>query len=263
MFTNTSARRAALRVGVGLTAAVAATVSLAGVAQAHIEFQPGTVEGGDFSVVALRVPNERDDANTTRLQLTLPEDQPLGSVRTTPIPGWSVKTATRKLDEPIDLFGQQLDRVVSKVTWTATDGGFEPGQYQDFSVSLGQLPESGELVFTALQTYSSGEKVNWNEVSADESAEPEHPAPTVSIGSAEAAETSGTGQASAADAQGSDTTASSAAAPNEDGSETLPIVLSGAALVVSLLTALLVWRRGRPVERVRAGSSPALEDTRI
>ena len=35
-------------------------------------------------------------------------------------------------------------------------------------MSLGQLPESGEMVFQALQTYSSGEKVNWNQVSADE-----------------------------------------------------------------------------------------------
>ena len=55
------------------------------------------------------------------------------------------------------------------------------GQFQDFDLSLGQLPESGKLVFNALQTYSSGEKVNWNEVSADPSVEPEHPAPILTI----------------------------------------------------------------------------------
>ena len=65
------------------------------------------------------------------------------------------------------MFGEQLDTVVSEVTWTATAGGIRPGQFQDFDLSLGQLPESGELVFNALQTYSSGEKVNWNQVSAD------------------------------------------------------------------------------------------------
>ena len=75
------------------------------------------------------------------------------------------------------MFGEQLDTVVSDVTWTATTGGIPPRQFQDFDLSLGQLPESGELVFNALQTYSSGEKVNWNEVSADPSIEPEHPAP--------------------------------------------------------------------------------------
>ena len=265
MFIQTSARRAALRVGVGLTAAVAAAVSLPGVAQAHVTIQPATAEGGGFSVVAFRVPNERDDAATTKVQVTLPEDQPLGSVSTTPIAGWDVKTSTRKLDEPIDMFGEQLDRVVSKVTWTATDAGLEPGQYQDFSVSLGQLPESGEMVFQALQTYSNGEKVNWNEVSADGSAEPEHPAPTLSIGAAAAGQASDEHEASGAEASQSGTDASdaSAAASADDGSDSaLPLVMSGAALVVSLLTALLVWRRGRPAHGVASGTSRELEDAR-
>jgi uncharacterized protein YcnI len=264
MFIHTSARRAALRVGVGLTAAVAAAVSLPGMAQAHVTIQPPTVEGGGFSAVAFRVPNERDDAATTRVQVTLPKDQPLASVSTTPIAGWNVKTSTRKLDEPIDIEGQQLDRVVSKVTWTATDGGLEPGQYQDFSLSLGQLPKSGEMVFQALQTYSNGEKVNWNEVSADKSAEPEHPAPTLSIGAAAAGQASDGDQASAADAQGSgvDASAASAASADDGSDSTLPIVMSGAALVVSLLTALLVWRRGRPAHGVESGSLRELDDAR-
>jgi Domain of unkown function (DUF1775) len=46
------------------------------------------------------------------------------------------------------------------VRWTATGGGIRPGQFQDFNLSLGQLSESSELVFHALQTYSSGETVN-------------------------------------------------------------------------------------------------------
>jgi uncharacterized protein YcnI len=261
MFIHTSARRAALRVGVGLTAAVAAAVSLPGMAQAHVTIQPPTVEGGGFSAVAFRVPNERDDAATTRVQVTLPKDQPLASVSTTPIAGWNVKTSTRKLDEPIDLEGQQLNRVVSKVTWTATDGGLQPGQYQDFSVSLGQLPESGKMVFQALQTYSNGEKVNWNEVSADGSAEPEHPAPTLSIGAAATAEPTGGDEAGGTAAQQSQ---DGGTAVSTDGSSdsALPLVMSGAALVVSLLTALLVWRRGRPAPSAGSGSSREVQDAR-
>ena len=77
-------------------------------------------------MVAIRVPNRARRRHTTRAQVTLPEDQPLGSVSTTPIAGWSIKTATRKLDEPIEMFGQQVDEVVSKVTWTATAGGSGP-----------------------------------------------------------------------------------------------------------------------------------------
>ena len=95
--------------------------------------QPGTAEGGGFSVVAFRVPNERDDASTTQLRVTLPKDQPIGSVQTTPVAGWKITTATRQLDKPIEMFGEQLDTVVSEVTWTATGGGIRPGQFQDFA----------------------------------------------------------------------------------------------------------------------------------
>jgi uncharacterized protein YcnI len=152
MFQNSSFRRRTLaRVGVGIGATVAAIVALPGFAQAHVTVQPGTAEGGGFSVVALRVQKERDDASTTQLRITLPKDQPIGSVQTTPVPGWKITIATRHLDKPIDMFGEQLDTVVSEVTWTATDGGIRPGQFQDFNLGLGQLPESGELVFNALQ----------------------------------------------------------------------------------------------------------------
>ncbi len=260
MFTTTiSARRTVLRIGVGVASALAAAVALPGVAQAHVSIQPAAAEPGGFSVVAFRVPNERDDASTTRLQVTLPEDQPLGEVSTTPIPGWTVKTTTRQLDQPIEMFGEQLDEVVSKVTWTATGGGIRPGEYQDFDVSIGQLPDSGELVFPTLQTYSSGEKVNWNQVSADDAAEPEHPAPTLDIAAAPTAQ-AGTDEATDAGAQ--ESPAASSTTSTDDGSDVLPLAMSGAALVVSLLTALLVWRRGRPVDRAQGSSPRTLEGTR-
>ncbi len=246
--------RAVRRTAVGLAAAATATVALPGPAHAHVTIQPGSAEGGGFSVVAFRVPNERDDASTTRIQVTLPEDQPIGSVQTTPVPGWRVSTTTRKLDEPIDMFGEQLDRVVSKVTWTALDGGVRPGQFQDFDLSLGPLPESGDLTFQALQTYSSGEKVNWNEVSADGTTEPEHPAPVLSITAAGSTEAAG-GQADPA-ATASENGAG-ASASSDEGGGALPVALSGIALVVALGAAALAWRRGRPAQRPEDGRPEA------
>ena len=156
---------------------VAATVP----ATAHVTVQPGRVEGGGFAVVSFRVPNEREDASTTRVRVILPSDRPLGSVQTTPVPGWRVTTRERELDEPLELFGSTISTVVSEVTWSAAAAGVRPGQFQDFPLSLGQLPESGELAFKAVQTYSSGERVTWNEVAVDDSAEPEHPAPVLVV----------------------------------------------------------------------------------
>jgi periplasmic copper chaperone A len=256
MLQNSSLRRRILtRVGVGVGATVAAILALPGVAQAHVTVQPGTAEGGGFTVVSFRVPSERDNASTTQLRVTLPKDQPIGSVQTTPVPGWRITTATRQLDQPIEMFGKQLDTVVSEVTWTATSGGIRPGQFQDFDLSLGQLPESGKLVFNALQTYSSGEKVNWNQVSADPSVEPEHPAPVLTITPAAANE---------------------GAVPTDTGSpddqvtsqgvldSTLPLVVSGAALVLSVVAVVLAWRRNRrPGSAVEAASVPTHEDVNV
>jgi uncharacterized protein YcnI len=262
MFQNSSVRRRTLaRVGIGIGATVAAILALPGIAQAHVTVQPGTAEGGGFSVVAFRVPNERDDASTTQVRVTLPTDQPIGSVQTTPVPGWKVTTATRHLDKPIEMFGEQLDAVVSEVTWTATDGGIRPRQFQDFNLSLGQLPESGELVFNALQTYSSGEKVNWNEVSTDPSVEPEHPAPILTITPAAAEEgpsaTDNGGQA------GQDEQTSASQSDNVSES-TVALILSGAALVLSLVAAVLAWRGGRrPVPATEAASTPTREDVNV
>lgn len=262
MLQNSSLRRRiATRVGIGIGAAVAAMLALPGLAQAHVTVQPGTAEGGGFSVVAFRVPNERDDVSTTQLKVTLPEDQPIGSVQTTPVPGWKITTATRHLDKPIEMFGEQLNTVVSEVTWTATNGGIRPGQFQDFNLSLGQLPESGKLVFNALQTYSSGEKVNWNQVSADPSVEPEHPAPTLTITPAAADGSGTTDQGSPA---GPAQQVTPAAQSDTGVVVTLPLAVSGAALVLSLVALTLAWRRGRrPASAVETAPAPTREDANV
>ena len=263
MFKNSSLRRRTLaRVGLGIGAAVATMLALPAVASAHVTVQPGAVEGGGFSVVSFRVPNERDDASTTQLRVTLPKDQPIGSVQTTPVTGWKITTATRQLDKPIEMFGEQLDNVVSEVTWTATDGGIRPGQFQDFNLSLGQLPESGELVFNTLQTYSSGEKVNWNQVAADPAVEPERPAPILTITPAAADGSSGATDDGSQGRQ--DEQVATAAEGDNVSLVTLALMFSGAALVLSLVAALFAWRRDRrPASVVETASEPAREDVNV
>jgi periplasmic copper chaperone A len=197
-------------------------------AHAHVTIQPGEAEAGSFSAFAFRVPNERDDTSTVKLRVLLPEDQPIASVSTTPIPGWATRTRTRTLDEPLDQGGREVTDVVSEVTWTANGAGLRPGEFEDFELSMGPLPESGEMVFRALQTYSDGEQVNWNEVGVDDSTEPEHPAPVLALTPAE-----------------DDTTPVAADAPAAAAEEsTLPLVLSAAALVIAVGALALAWRRG-------------------
>jgi uncharacterized protein YcnI len=238
---------------IGVLAAVAAVLGFAVAAAAHVEVKPGEVEGGDFAEVAFTVPNEIDTASTTKVVVDLPTDQPLASVMTTPVPGWKITTKERKLAQPIDFFGSPLSKVVSQITWTATAGGISPGQFQDFPVSLGVLPTSGELTFKAVQTYSDGTVVNWDELAAG-GAEPEHPAPVLTLTAA--AESGGETTAPAADGATSspptttspapsDGSASGATGGDEGSGDWLPITLSIAALVVALGALGLAWRRSR------------------
>jgi uncharacterized protein YcnI len=276
MLINTStrpARRTARRAGIVLGAGLLSSIALAGAAYAHVEITPNTVPGGEDAVIAFSVPTESDTASTTTVKVLLPKNHPIGDVATTPTPGWTVTTGTRKLAKPIDVEGEKLSSVVSSVTWKATAGGIKPGQYQQFALSIGPLPDSGKLVFNAVQTYSDGSVVNWNEVSANKSVEPEHPAPVLTLTAPES-DTAG-GDTSGAPSAGSSDTASDASAPSEaqttptatttsdDGSGSgLATLLAGAALVVSLLTGFVVWRRGRVVPVAADRGSRDHEDTR-
>ncbi len=253
------ARRAGLVLGAGLLG----TVALSGAAQAHVSVQPASVPGGGFSVIAFRVPNESDSARTVALKVLLPKGQSIASVQTTAIPGWTVTTQTRKLARPIvNDDGEQVKSVVSQVAWRATGTGVIPGQYQDFDLSLGTLPDKGKLVFNVAQTYSDGTVVNWNEVSADKSVEPEHPAPILTLTPAAGAATASTPDTTATDStQASVPTTAPVTATDNGSDSTWPLLLSGAALVVSLLTALLVWRRGRTAPTGADAADRQLQDS--
>lgn len=234
--------RHAARLGAISVIAGAAVLGMPATANAHVTITPSAVEGGGFSVVSFRVPTERDDASTTRVRVTFPKDQPIGSVRTTALPGWKITVDLRTLDEPIEMFGEEVDEVVSAVTWNATGGGIAPDQFEDFDVSLGVLPESGEMAFQALQTYSSGERVNWNQVAVDDSVEPEHPAPVLRL-------TPPSVEDGVQGVSGEDVTGDGASgAATEDGTDpapTIALTMSGAALLLSLVAVVLAGKRRR------------------
>jgi uncharacterized protein YcnI len=163
--------------------AVAAAVLIPSTpAAAHVTVSAASAAPGGYTRVAFRVPNESDTASTTKLEVFLPEEHPIRSVGTMPVPGWTAALTRRTLDEPITTDGGgQVTEVVSKITWTAdARSAVGPGQFQEFPVSLGPLPETDQLVFKALQTYSDGEVVRWIEEPAD-GAEPEHPAPVLKL----------------------------------------------------------------------------------
>ncbi|GAA3227333.1 hypothetical protein GCM10020256_38620 [Streptomyces thermocoprophilus] len=159
--------------------AATAVLALSSPALAHVSVQPeGTAAKGGYAVVDFKVPNERDNASTTKLEVNFPTDHPLTSVMPEPIDGWQIAVTKSKLAKPLEVHGEKVTEAVSKVTWTATDGGVRPGFFQKFPVSVGKLPEdTDQLVFKAIQTYDNKEVVRWIEVPQEGQDEPDNPAP--------------------------------------------------------------------------------------
>jgi uncharacterized protein YcnI len=206
---QTSTRRRVTTVG-----ALAATSVLlcAGPAFAHVSVDPESAAPGDYSVVNFKVPNERDDASTTKLEINLPRDHPLASVMPQPVPGWDVKVTKSKLDKPIEVHGEKIKEAVTKITWTG--GEVKKGEFQQFPVSMGELPEDADqLVFKTLQTYDDGEVVRWIEEPKAGQPEPENPAPVLKLTKAAAEDSDAKG----GDAAGSENP-SAQSGTSDDGS---------------------------------------------
>ncbi|WUR61108.1 YcnI family protein [Micromonospora chokoriensis] len=218
-------RTATAAAALAITAAATAVLGFAGPASAHVTVNPKEATQGGYARVAFRVPNESDTASTNKLEVVLPENAPVGSVSTMPVPGWTVATEKRKVDPPIEVHGSQLTEAVSKITWTATgDAAVKPGQFQEFPVSMGPLPKVDTMVFKVLQTYSDGNISRWIDDPAPGGEEPENPAPVLAL-------------AAAAPEGAATPTAAAVAAPDDDDDDEgngLAVGLGVAGLVAGL-----------------------------
>nr|WP_243766808.1 DUF1775 domain-containing protein [Streptomyces sp. GC420] len=111
-----------------------------------------------------------------------------------------------------------------------------PREFHEFDVSVGPLPEDGDrMVFKALQTCGTGQVVRWIEVPGKDGAEPEHPAPVLTLtpavdeAAAPAASASGDPVTAAKKPTGTEGGAAEAAARTADGREERPVSTSGDA----------------------------------
>jgi len=132
--------------------------------------------GGTDVGLTLRVPNEKDNASTVTVRVSLPLGTPLIGVLVRPLAGWAATVTTAKLAKPVKTDDGTITEAASQITWTG--GRIGPGQYQDFDFEVSQLPVAKELEFKVLQTYSDGDVVRWIDFTTTG---PEHPAATLSL----------------------------------------------------------------------------------
>lgn len=204
-------------------------VMLGAPAFAHVTVNPNTASQGGYTALTFRAPDESDTAATTKIEVQFPTDHPIASVRTKPLAGWTAKVTTAKPATPLSDDDGPITEVVSTITWTADSAkdAIQPGQYQEFDVSVGPLPETDSVAFKAVQTYSDGTIVRWIDETKAGQAEPEHPAPLLTL-------TPASGETAAP------ATPSTTKATNSDSSDSdskAPLILSIIALVVAVLGA--------------------------
>ena len=220
--------RAGAAAGLGVLLLLPATA-----ADAHVRVSADRPTPGSFSALTFRVPNESDTAGTVAVSVQLPQDTPFLYVSTRPVPGWRAATKEAALPKPVESEGTTLTKAVRTVTWTAERGTrIEPGEYQEFSISVGPLPSAGTVLLPATQTYSDGQVVRWDQPTPAGGEEPEHPAPELVVAAAGAAS-----PAPAAPA-GADTGAAAATNRSDGVARALGgvgLALGLAALVVAVL----------------------------
>lgn len=234
------------------TIAAVALVVAAPMAAAHVTVNPGEAEKGGYAALSFRVPNERDDASTTRLEVNFPTDTPIANVRVQPKPGWRYEIERTELDEPIDNHGEEVSEVVSKITWTGGEIGTT--EFDEFDVSVGPLPtDVDQIMFPSIQTYAGGEVVRWIEEPVEGEEEPENPAPVLTL--VDPAEEGGAGGGAPDEAAAGGLTVENAATQDDvDGASTLGIV--GIVVgVLGLLAGGLALLRAR--RALAAAAQPA------
>lgn len=208
-------------------------------ASGHVTVQPAEAPAGSFSRFVVRVPTERDDASTVKVEVRFPDNVTNAAFQ--PKQGWTRTVTMRTLDEPIEVFGEPVTEVIDTVVWEG--GAIAPGEFDEFGFSIRTPDEPGELRFPAVQTYDSGEEVRWV-------GEPDSDAPAGHV-TVTAAEEDAAGGHGAASGGGASPTPSPGVEGDETGglettgtsSVTFPTVLGALGTLLGAAALFLVARR--------------------
>ncbi len=168
---------------IGLVAACALVLVVldAGLASAHVTVSPSSLpQGTDDAILTFRVPNESATAAVTGLKIQFPLTHPIVLVNPEAGSGWQVSSVKTTLPKPITTDDGTFTSATSEIDWTAST--IPVGQFGEFNVLAQGIPTgTSQLVFKAVQTYSDGTVVSWIQVPDKTEANPEHPAPTITL----------------------------------------------------------------------------------
>lgn len=195
---------------IGMMIVTGALMAFAGTASAHVTVWPKETTTGAYEKYTVRVPVEKD-INTIKVRVEFPASVKVGTVE--PVLGWNYE------------FEKDPDGRFKAITWTATSGGIKPNEFMEFSFVGANPKEPGTLAWKAYQTYADGSVVEWTGEPGSKT-----PASVTTI------------KQGAADHDHHDdhkNTPENAPKPQETksaGSNTIPLTLSGVAVLLSLIS---------------------------
>jgi uncharacterized protein YcnI len=139
--------RAAGRLGVLLAVGAGALIFAAG-AFAHANVSPPVAAAGKDQLFTLAVPTEKEDATTSKVELTLPDGFTIDSFA--PARGWTREVETS---------GSGEDAEIDKVTWSGGDVPHEEAAVFQF---FGEAEDAKSYALNVRQTYSDGTVADWS-----------------------------------------------------------------------------------------------------
>ena len=126
---------------------IGAITLFAGVASAHVTVQPQETSQGKYEVFTVRVPSEKEDVQTTKVEVKFPEE--VNITRFEAKPGWTYEVQK-------DDTGK-----ITSATWTTEGKGLTATEFVQFNLQGKVSDDAEEIIWKAYQTYSDGSLVEW------------------------------------------------------------------------------------------------------
>lgn len=131
-----------------VVAAPVAALAVAPLAWGHAEISPDVVKAKETQMFTIAVPTEKENANTTRVELTPPQGFAIDSF--VPATGWKRAVLST---------GSGEETAITKVTWS---GGSVPPEDDAVFQFLASTDASKTYEFKVRQFYSDGSVVDWS-----------------------------------------------------------------------------------------------------
>jgi uncharacterized protein YcnI len=194
-----------------ILAAIVLSFVVSSSAFAHVTVFPREAVQGAYEKFTVRVPTEKD-IPTVQVEVRFAKEVSIS--RFEPKPGWTYELT------------KDASGVITGVVWKTAGAGLGPTEFGEFHMQGKVANDAQSIVWKAYQTYQDGSVVEW--VGAEGSDKP-------------ASVTSVKPGAAGADSHGHDT--GSTAESQQSGGGSLPLHVSIASLVVSLLALGIVLVR--------------------